>query len=107
LFKQVSQEKIKSEDWEIYFNCLIKNKNPEGALGLALNGKIENEDFFLVSQRTLLTYGLNNFALEKREVFLRSCHTVEFYLRLWDEMSKLKKSDLKLLFLQFGRGAGK
>ena len=95
-FQKLKIESIRGSDWEIYFSCLVKT-NPEEALSLSMNSKIQHPDFFLESQGILLSYELLESGKTKRDFFLEKCQSVEFYLRLWALLENKKVSDLSVL----------
>lgn len=96
-FKNISLKDIHSQDWETYYNCLIKSGNAAEAVSLALNAGLQDQDFFLMAQRTFITHGLYTIAAEQRVSYQVECRTVDFYLRLWTEVQKMKAPDISVL----------
>jgi len=92
-------KKLSSSDWPYYFECLKKSNNENSLLELSLDVKIQDSEFFLMSQKTLIDFSLLREAKTRRDVYLSNCRSVEFYLVLWDEVQKLKKPDLEVLEL--------
>jgi len=86
-FRLISLTQMQSLDWPVYFQCLLKSKNESEALKIALNEKIEDPEFFLMSQKTLKKFGLESIARKIRKNYLNKCRKSEFYLSLWDVTS--------------------
>ncbi len=90
---------LSSSDWRYYFDCLKKSGKETSLLELALDENIQDSEFFLMSQKTLIYYSLLNKAKTRRDLYLSKCRSVEFYIELWDEVQKLKTPDLGVLEL--------
>lgn len=96
-FGKVDKLNFPSQDWEQYFQCLILAKNEKVAIELALREDIDDDDFFLESQKNLINYKLITIAEDFRHKKLLKCKSPDFYLKLWHKVVDSKIIDLKIL----------
>jgi tetratricopeptide (TPR) repeat protein len=96
-FKRVKPSSIQGEDWQTFASCLKKNGEIEFLLTLVLKQNLNDFDFALVAQETLIANNLHRAAEEKRSSLLRSCLEVDTYLRLWETLEKVELRDTAVL----------
>jgi hypothetical protein len=96
-FRMIPESKMLSEDWKILFSCLEKSNHQHESLSLALKDASSDPFFFLEAQKTLVKSELIETARMKRESYLETCRSSDFYLRLWEIIEKTKSKDLSVL----------
>ncbi|MGE3609549.1 MAG: tetratricopeptide repeat protein [Bacteriovoracaceae bacterium] len=96
-FNKMNPSNIKSQDWQIYYECLEKSGEHSHALELSLNYSSSDEDFFLEAQKLFLKYQLHEMAFQKQNEFLKSCRPADFYLKLWSIFENQHSPDIAIL----------
>ncbi len=96
-YQKVALKDFVDNDWPLYFSCLQKSGHSDEAIELSLSTHSEELNFFISSQKVLLRFELFHEAQERRHVLFNKCRDEDFYLRLWDEIEKLKVPDHNVL----------